>query len=139
VVQQGTANWDTAFETLVDAFKTVKGYLERQGLAPSGPATVVYLSTDEKGFQFEAGYPIATPPKAAPRGDLTVSKLPDGKALKFTHRGSYDAMDTTYDAITNHIDEKRLDTRDIFIEEYVTDPTTTPEDDLVITVLVPIK
>ena len=48
-------------------------------------------------------------------------------------------MDTTYEAITNHLDEKRLEAKDLFIEEYATDPVVTPEDQLVITVLVPIK
>jgi hypothetical protein len=57
-----------------------------------------------------------------------------GRALKFIHRGSYDAMDSTYEAITNHLDEKRLEARDLFVEYYVTDPLTTPEDNLVIEV-----
>ena len=41
------------------------------------------------------------------------------------HRGSYDAMDSTYEAITNHLDEKQLEAKDLFIEEYVTDPVKT--------------
>jgi len=48
-------------------------------------------------------------------------------------------MDTTYEAITNHLDEKKLDAKDLFVEQYVTDPRTTPEDKLVIEVYVPIK
>ena len=48
-------------------------------------------------------------------------------------------MDTTYEAITNYLDEKQLDAKDLFIEEYRTDPVTTPEDKLVIDVYVPIK
>ena len=41
-------------------------------------------------------------------------------------------MDTTYEAITNYLDEKQLEAKDLFIEEYVTDPLTTPEDKLVV-------
>ncbi len=48
-------------------------------------------------------------------------------------------MDSTYEAITNHLDEKRLEARDLFVEYYVTDPLTTPEDSLVIEVYVPVK
>jgi effector-binding domain-containing protein len=48
-------------------------------------------------------------------------------------------MDTTYEAITNHLDEKQLEAQDTFIEEYVTDPLTTSEDKLIINVFVPIK
>jgi len=52
---------------------------------------------------------------------------PEGKALsKFVHRGSYDNMDNTYEAITNHLDEKKkLEAKDTFIEEYITDPLKT--------------
>jgi effector-binding domain-containing protein len=48
-------------------------------------------------------------------------------------------MDTTYDAITNFLDENRLDAKDLFIEQYLTDPVTTPEDKLVVEVYVPVK
>jgi effector-binding domain-containing protein len=59
--------------------------------------------------------------------------------LKFVHRGSYDSMDTTYEAITNFLDTKQLEALETFIEEYETDPLTTAEDQLIINVLVPIK
>jgi effector-binding domain-containing protein len=48
-------------------------------------------------------------------------------------------MDSTYEAITNFLDERKLEARDLFIEYYVTDPLTTKEDDLVIEVYVPVK
>ena len=48
-------------------------------------------------------------------------------------------MDSTYEAITNHLDEKRLEAQDLFVEEYETDPVTTPEDKLVVNVYVPVK
>ena len=48
-------------------------------------------------------------------------------------------MDNTYEAITNHLDEKKQEAKDTFIEEYVTDPLTTTEDKLVINVFVPLK
>ncbi|TMJ47751.1 MAG: GyrI-like domain-containing protein, partial [Alphaproteobacteria bacterium] len=104
-----------------------------------GPPITIYLATDDTGFQFQAAIPIAEPPKDAPRGDLAVGKSPEGRALKFVHRGSYDGMDTTYDAITNYLDQKGLEAKDLFIEQYVTDPVTTPEDKLVIEVFVPVK
>jgi effector-binding domain-containing protein len=136
---KGSGNWDSAFETLIDAFKLVKGYMDKEGLKPSGPFMTIYTSTDDSGFQFQAAVPVAEPPKNPPRGDIAVGTSQTGKALRFTHRGPYDSMDTTYEAITNHLDEKRIEAQDLFIEEYVTDPLTTPEDKLVIHVLVPIK
>jgi effector-binding domain-containing protein len=139
IYMNGTANWDSAFETLIDAFKQVHTYLDRQGLKASGPSMTIYTSTDDTGFSFQAAVPVAEEPRNPPRGDLAAGKSPAGRALKFVHRGSYDSMDSTYEAITNHLDEKRLEAKDLFIEEYATDPVTTPEDQLVINVIVPIK
>jgi effector-binding domain-containing protein len=134
----GSGLWDSAFETLTAAFKSVYGELERQGIKAAGAPMVIYTATDETGFQFWAAAPVAQVPNL-PQGDIKVGKSPIGKALKFVHRGSYDSMDTTYEAITNYLDDKRLDARDLFIEQYMKDPVTTPEDDLVIEVYVPLK
>jgi effector-binding domain-containing protein len=139
VRMKGAANWDTAYDTLVDNFKSISGYIDRAGLKRAGPAVTVYTSTDDTGFQYEAGIPIEAPPAEPPKGDIEIGKTPSGKMLKFVHRGSYDAMDTTYEAITNYLDSKQLEADENFIEEYVTDPTTTPEDKMVVNVYVPVK
>jgi effector-binding domain-containing protein len=135
----GQGNWDAAFETIVDAFKTLNAFLTKQGIKPDGAVMTIYTSTDDSSFQFQAAAPVSTPPADPPKGDIAVGKSPTGRALKFVHRGSYDAMDSTYEAITNYLDEKQLEAKDLFIEEYVTDPVTTPEDKLVINIFVPIK
>jgi effector-binding domain-containing protein len=135
----GSGQWDNAFATIVDAFKSVNGYLQKQGIKPAGPPMTIYTSTNDTSFQFRAAVPVTEPPKDAPTGDIAVGKTTPGKAYKFIHRGSYDDMDTTYDAITNFLDEKQLDAKGLFIEQYVTDPVTTPEDKLVVEVYVPVK
>ena len=43
-------------------------------------------------------------------------------------------MDSTYELITNYLDEKQLEPKDVFVEQSMKDPVTTPEDDLVIEV-----
>lgn len=135
---KGAANWDTAFDTISDALKTLTALLDKQGLKASGNAMVVYTSTDDTGFNFQAELPLEQTPKTLGK-DMSMGKSPEGKALKFVHRGSYDNMDNTYEAITNHLDDKRLEAKDMFIEEYVTDPLKTAEDKLVINVYVPLK
>jgi effector-binding domain-containing protein len=138
VVLKGSANWDSAFETLTDSFKKISGLLDKQGIKPSGNSMIVYTSTDDNGFTFLAEIPVDQEPKNFPK-DISMGKTPDGKALKFVHRGSYDNMDNTYEAITNHLDDKKLEAKDTFIEEYITDPLKTAEDKLVINVYVPLK
>ncbi len=136
---KGYSRWDNAFDTLVDAFKSLHEYLDKQALQPSGPAITIYTQTDDSGFSFQAALPVAQPPKDPPKGDIAVGPAPAGKALKFVHRGSYDAMDTTYEAITNYLDDKQLEAKDLFIEEYATDPVKTEPGKLVVNVFVPVK
>lgn len=139
IFMKGNSTWDKALDNLQDAFKSVYALIDRQGLTKAGPAMTIYTQADDTGFSYQAAVPIAEAPKDAPKGDIAVGQSPSGKALKFLHRGSYDSMDNTYEAITNYLDEKRLEAADSFIEEYETDPVTTPEDKFVVTVYVPLK
>jgi effector-binding domain-containing protein len=138
VVLKGNANWDSAFDTLIDSFKSLAALLDKQGLKSAGNAMIVYTATDDTGFTYLAEIPVDQEPKNLTK-DMSVGKSPDGKALKFVHHGSYDNMDNTYEAITNHLDDKKLEAKDTFIEEYITDPLKTAEDKLVINVYVPLK
>jgi effector-binding domain-containing protein len=138
VIAKGSANWDNAFDTLVDSLKALDTLLEKQGIRPSGNPMIVYTSTDDNGFTYMAEIPVDQEPKNLPKG-TSMGQSPEGKALKFVHRGSYDNMDNTYEAITNHLDEKKLEAKDMFIEEYITDPLKTAEDKLVIDIYVPLK
>ncbi|MGL5168873.1 MAG: GyrI-like domain-containing protein [Afipia sp.] len=138
VILKGSATWDNAFETLVASLKTLSDFVAKQGIKPAGPSLIVYTSTDDAGFTYQAEIPVDQEPKNLGRG-MSIGNSPEGATLKFIHRGSYDNMDNTYEAITNHLDEKRLEAKDTFIEEYVTDPLTTTEDKLVINVFVPLK
>jgi effector-binding domain-containing protein len=138
VIIRGTASWDSAFDTLIESFRSLSALLDKQGIKPAGNSMIVYTSTDDAGFTFLAEIPVEQDPKNLTK-DMSIGKSPDGKALKFVHRGSYDNMDNTYEAITNHLDDKKLEAKDTFIEEYITDPLKTAEDKLVINVYVPLK
>ena len=138
VYLSGTAQWDTAFDTIIESFKKIYAFLEKEKVAPAGPPMTIYTSTDEKGFDFRAAVPVAATPANLPDG-MAAGKSPAGKALKYVHRGSYDSLDGTYERITNQLDDKGLEAQDVFVESYLTDPRTTPDDKLVIEVYVPIK
>ncbi len=139
VYMSGTGKWESAFDTILEAFRNVYGFLDKQGVKPSGDPLLIYTSADDDGFQFQAAVPIAEELKDPPKGDIAMGKSPEGKAFKFVHRGSYDSMDNTYEAIANFFDQQNLDAKETFIEEYLTDPRTTPQDKLVINVFVPVK
>ena len=139
VYVKGNGVWDSAFDTISASFKKLKAYIDKEGLKTDGPPMTIFTQTDDTGFQFQAAVPIAEPPKNPPRGDIAIGQSPEGHALKFVHHGSYDELDNTYEAITNYLDEKRLEAKDLFIEQYETDPVTADSKKLVVDVLVLLK
>jgi len=136
---KGSGTWDKAFETITNSFKKIKIYLDKEGIKADGLPMTIFTATDDTGFEYEAAIPIAEAPKNPPHGDILLGQSPDGQALKFVHRGSYDDLDNTYEAITNYLDDKRLEAKDMFVEEYVTDPVTADAGKLVVNVYVLIK
>ncbi|MBX9710974.1 MAG: GyrI-like domain-containing protein [Xanthobacteraceae bacterium] len=138
VTLKGKGDWDSAFETITSSLKALAMLLDKQGIKPAAPFLIVYTSTDDAGFTFQAQIPVDQDPKNLSK-DMSIGTSPEGKTLKFVHHGSYDNMDNTYEAITNYLDDKKLEAKDTFIEEYVTDPLKTSEDKLVINVFVPLK
>jgi effector-binding domain-containing protein len=139
VFVKGSGTWDKAFETITAAFKKIDAYLDKEGIKANGLPMTIFTATDDTGFDYEAAVPIAEAPKNPPHGDIAVGQSPEGTALKFVHRGSYDDLDNTYEAITNYLDDKKLEAKDMFIEEYVTDPVKADAGKLVINVYVLIK
>ena len=45
----------------------------------------------------------------------------------------------TYEAITNYLDGKGIEAKDVFIEEYTGGPLKAGDDDLLVNVFVPVK
>lgn len=136
---RGRGKWESVQESLVDAFASLSQYTESKAIKPAGPPMTVFTQTSDAGFDFLAALPITAIPPDPPKGDIAIGMAPEGRALKFTHRGSYHAMDTTYEAITNYLDQKNLDAKDMFVEEYSDGSLKKGDEPLIITIYVPLK
>lgn len=133
-------SWDEAWAGIVEAFKTVRADAEKLHVKVTGNPLVMYRSTADDSFVFDAALPIEAAPLKAPTEEgLHVGPGRTGKAVKFVYRGAFDAMDSTYELISNYIDLKKLNAEDLSIEEYVTDPATTKPSEIVINIYMPLK
>ncbi|TLG79277.1 GyrI-like domain-containing protein [Methylocystis sp. B8] len=122
-VTKGQGKWEDAAKTLSDAIAKLNDAVVKAGLAANGRPIAVFTKTDDAGFSFEAMSPLSAAPEGAPKlpEGVSIGASPAGKALKFQHRGAYDEIEATYEAIAAYLDEKGLDTKDLIVEEYLTD------------------
>ena len=120
---EGKADRDEIYSAILGSLGLVKRDMEKANLVPAGRPIAVFVESDDTGFKYHAGYPLASAPegKASLSDAVKIGQTPSGKAMRFEHQGAYSDIDATYDAITAYLDEKGIDAQDSFVEEYAND------------------
>ncbi len=141
LVVNGSAEWDDGLDAILRALDTVHEEMAKSGLTPNGKPLSVFTETDDQGFKFTAMVPLSAKPATPPAlgQKVTLGETPAGKAMKFQHRGSYDDIDTSYEAITAYLDEKGLEAQNLFVEEYLTTPKGADDSNLEVDIYVFLK
>ena len=118
---RGKSTWDDGYKVIHDSFKKISDALAAEKIAVIGKPMAVFVETNDQDFKYEIMMPIEKAPegKTGLPGDIVFGMSPAGKVLKFQHRGAYDDIDSTYEAITAYLDEKGYESRDLFAEEYL--------------------
>ncbi|MCU0915783.1 MAG: GyrI-like domain-containing protein [Planctomycetes bacterium] len=127
-------------------FEQLGAFLPQHALVPSGPPRSIYTSYDPDGVKFVVAMPVAAPaPIPIEGGAGSVEFLPGAKTLRFTHRGPYPNLMMTYGRITEFLKSKGLMKTEAdwarympMWEEYLNDPHTTPEAELVTYIYLPV-
>lgn len=121
---KGESSWDDGYEKLLSAFKALRAEARRLGLSTSGKPHAAFVHTDDNGFKFEAMLLMEGGPPAGlePQAGFAFTMTPAGRAFVFKHTGAYDDIDSAYEAITAWLDEKGLNAKGAFVEEYLTEP-----------------
>jgi effector-binding domain-containing protein len=120
---EGKADRDEIYSAILGSLGLVKRDMDKANLAPAGRPIAVFVESDDTGFKYHAGYPLALAPegKTSLSDAVKIGETPSGKAMRFEHQGAYSDIDATYDAITAYLDEKGIDAQDSFVEEYAND------------------
>ncbi len=119
----GAASWEEGYAKINDSLAKLRASATKAGLKTQGHPMAVFTETDDAGFKFDAMLPVDAAADAKPDlgADISLGQSPSGKAIKFQHRGAYDDIDSTYEAITAYLDEKGLEARNLFVEQYLND------------------
>jgi effector-binding domain-containing protein len=99
-----------------------------------------YLSLYKMGPQiYRAGVALAEPPAKLPAG-IAYMEFNGGKYSRFVLTGPYSNLGRATGRVVELITETKLPLRDdYFIENYVNDPRTTPEEQLISQILIPTR
>ena len=138
----GQSSWDDGFKTLNDSFTKLNEALAKAKVQPTGHPMAVFTETDDAGFKFTAMMPVAADPGAKPAdmaADMSFGQSPGGKVMKFQHRSAYDDIDSTYEAITAYLDEKGLEAKNMFAEEYLNRTKSSDDNSLEVDIYVFLK
>ena len=100
-----------------------------------------FIETDDQSFRYEAMIPLDMEPVSLTElsSGVGLGHSPSGKAMKFQHRAAYDEIDSTYEAITAFLDEKGLEAKNLFVEEYLNDVSGSDDTSLQIDIYVFLK
>lgn len=141
LVLAGSSDWENGFKSITEALAKVRAAATKAGLAATGHPVAAFIDTDDNGFKFEAMLPVDKAPegKTDLGGGVKAGMTPGGKALKFQHRGAYEDIDTTYEAITAYLDEKNLEAQNVFVEEYLNEPKGADDSNAEVDIYVLIK
>jgi effector-binding domain-containing protein len=138
---EGKADKDEIYSAILGSLALVKRDMDKANLAPAGRPIAVFVESDDTGFKYHTGYPLAATPegKSSLSDAVKIGQTPAGKAMRFEHQGAYGDIDATYDAITAYLDDKGIDAQDTFIEEYANDVKDADDPTLQVNIYVLLK
>jgi len=126
-MQTAPAAWQE-FHKLVGGLTTDKSFLSVASLYKVKPQNL-----------YRAGVLLKTKPAEIPSG-LKYEKFHGGKYSRFTLTGPYSQLPEACGRVFAIVEKTSLALRDdFFIENYVNDPKTTPEEKLITEIMVPIQ
>jgi len=129
------------------AFGSLYAAVGQAGLVPSGAPRAIYTAWSSDEVRFTVAVPVNHKPATPLTGNgVSIAELPAGKALRFVHLGPYRDIRATYDQIEAWLRERgAVRTAADWArycpmwEEYMNDPSTTPESELVTHIFLPLR
>lgn len=131
---------EVAIPAWMDLFPLLEGKFAHPQIQEFLGLSIMDLkSKDESSMTYDAGVVLDHEPKSVPKG-LTYQKIPAGRYARFTLKGAYHQVWPAFEKIFQTLGDSKIKLRTgACIENYLNDPNTTPEQDLLTELLVPVE
>jgi effector-binding domain-containing protein/uncharacterized protein YndB with AHSA1/START domain len=128
-------------EAIGAGYAKVVVFMKANGLKQAGPPITINTRWDDTGYGFDAAIPVDKAPEKEIPADSTVKvkQTYAGKTLKVVYKGPYGAMTSSYQKLEAYIAARGLVCTGPPWDEYVSDPGTTPEAELITNIYQPVK
>ena len=133
------------YTQITEAFGKLFGWIGEKGLVPSGPPMGVFFNAPgevpDEQLLWEIRSPVAGDVRTSgpdERG-LGVKRVDEMQVASTMHRGPFDQVGATWDAITRWIADNGYQIVGPGIEVYLSDPEKTPPEELLTEVRFPVR
>jgi effector-binding domain-containing protein len=116
-------------------------FMSRHGVRQAAPVLAINNKEDAEGYQFDAAIPLdRTPDKpVAADSKVQVKQTYGGSVLKVLHKGAYHRLPETYARTMAFMKTVGYEPAGPPWDEFVSDPGSTPEAELITYIYVPIR
>lgn len=141
VTKQSGQEPDEIAKAIESGIGEVMRFVGKRKLEATGPPITINQQWEGGQYVFDAAVPVVAGQGVEVPSDSAVSikSTWEGPALKVVHRGSYQRMNATYEAAFAYVEAAGYEPAGPPWDVYVTDPTTTPEDELVTEIYIPVE
>ena len=129
---------ESAKAVLTAAYAKLGSFLQSSAITMQGAPMTITTSYDANGWTFDAALPVDHNDVASTE-DVHAGATYAGKAVQFTHVGSYDKIGDTTQKAYAWLAVQGYKPKDRLIEEYVSDPGNTPVEQLQTRLVIPVE
>jgi effector-binding domain-containing protein len=138
VVLKGTLSNPVAAWQTLPGLAGAQGLLNQNTHAWSIVPTMPNMENMDPNTPYWAAFTIG--PDAQPTGELEVYTSPGGKYVRAVHRGPYEDLGATWEKFARYVlAQGSYDASRPMLENYISDPGTTPAEDLITHLFIPVQ
>lgn len=124
-------------QELGKAYNAIIKYLGEKGLNPAGPAFAAYYNLDMENLDVEMGFPVQE--QIDGNSEIKSNEIPAGKQVSCMYKGPYAKMESTYNEMTEWMNENGHIPTGVCYEFYYNSPMDVPENELLTKIVFPVK
>lgn len=133
---------DAAYAAALGAgYGQVAQFMSKHGVRQAAPVLAINNKEDAAGYQFDAAIPLDRVPDQPVGGDskVQVKQTYGGPVLKVVHKGSYHGLPATWAKTIAFMKTAGYEPAGPAWDEFVSDPGSTLESELITNIYVPIR